>query len=372
MQKFIKKKTVHPELSVIVPVLNEAAALPVLFRNLSEQMGTSIELIVSDGGSTDGSADLARRLGNDAIFPVTVTAANCGRGKQLNSGVATSRCSTLLFLHADSRLVDPQALRTALDLLTKAITLKEHDRIAGHFALRFVRRDPSPSVAFYFYECKARLNRRECTHGDQGFMMRRTFFYDTGPFDESLPMLAETRFAEAVRKTGEWLLFPAEILTSARRFESEGFYARQVLNAIIMNFASIGWETFFHELPSIYVGHHQSGRIALAPLLQAIRRLMASLPLRERLFLWYATGAYVQSHSWQIPFFLDTHRKFRRGIPAGGGNSPLLDFHDHYLYRLTDNLPGRLAATTLTWLWFRLTFIYASVTKQNSDERAIV
>jgi len=161
-------------------------------------------------------------------------------------------------------------------------------------------------------------------------MLRRTFYTEAGPFDESLPMLAETRFAEAVRSWGGWLLFPAEIFTSARRFEAEGLYARQALNAIIMNFAALEWETFFRELPSIYTGQDRSGRIALAPMLRAISRLIAALPLRQRLHLWYATGAYVRSHAWQIPFFLDTRRNFRRGIPAGEGKSPLLYFHDRY------------------------------------------
>jgi rSAM/selenodomain-associated transferase 2 len=357
----MKKKMVSPELSVIVPVLNEASTLPELFRTLADQVGASIELVVSDGGSTDGTADLARQLGNEALFPVAVIAGECGRGRQLNSGAAASRCATLLFLHADSHFADPLALRTALDLLAKEITLKKHDRIAGHFPLRFVRRDSSPSIAFYFYECKARLPRRECTHGDQGFMMRRTFFTKMGPIDESLPMLAETRFAESVRESGEWLLFPVEILTSARRFESEGLYSRQVLNAIIMNFAALGWETFFRELPSIYACQDQNGRIALSPILQAISRLIAALPLRERLFLWYASGNYVRSHAWQIPFFLDTLRNFQRGNPVGEGNSPFLAFHDHYLYRLIDHLPGRLAAASLTWLWFQLTSLHASI-----------
>jgi hypothetical protein len=239
--------------------------------------------------------------------------------------------------------------------------LKKHDRIAGHFPLRFVGYNHSPTIVYYFYECKARLNRQECTHGDQGFMLRRTFFNATGPFDETLAMLAETRFAESVRETGEWLLFPSEILTSARRFESEGLYARQVLNAIIMNFAAIGWETFFREFPAIYKGQDQSSRIELSPIMKAISRLIASLPLRERLFLWYATGSYVRSNSWQIPFFLDIFRKFYCGIPVGEGKSPLLECYDHYLHRLTDHPPGRLAAACITWLWFRLTSRYVSL-----------
>ncbi len=345
-QKVIRNRMTPPELSVIVPVLNEAALLPELFRTLAEQQGTSLELVVSDGGSTDGTAELARHMGNEALFPVTVTTGECGRGRQLNSGAAASRGATLLFLHADSRFADPQALSTALDLLADATSLKGHERIAGRFPLRFTRRDQSPSLAFYYYECKARLDRRECTHGDQGFMLRRAFFTEAGPFDESLPMLAETRFAETVRRKGEWLLFPAEIFTSARRFETEGLYARQALNAIIMNFAALEWETFFREFASIYTGHDQSGRIALAPTLRAIGRLISALPPRQRLSLWYATGAYVRSHAWQIPFFFDTRRNFRRGVPAGEGKTPLLDCHDHYLNRLTDHTPrptgGRL------------------------------
>jgi rSAM/selenodomain-associated transferase 2 len=366
----MRVNTALPELSVIVPVLNEATLLPALFRTLACQERTSLELTVSDGGSTDGTVELARHLGNEAPFPVTVITGGCGRGRQLNGGAAASRSATLLFLHADSRFADPLALATALDLLTESMALKGHELIAGRFPLRFDRRDMSPTLAFYYYECKARLDRRECTHGDQGFMLRRTFFEEAGPFDESLPMLAETRFAETVRRKGEWLLFPAEIFTSARRFEAEGLYARQALNAIIMNFAALEWETFFRELPSIYAGHYQSGRIALAPMLRAISRLIGALPPRRRLHLWYATGAYVRSHAWQIPFFLDTRRNFRRSLPAGEGKTPLLDLHDRYLYRLTDHLPGRLAAAFLTWLWFRLTFLYASIKENDSYDKS--
>jgi hypothetical protein len=293
-----------------------------------------------------------------------------GRAEQLNAGAAACRGATLLFIHADSHFSERHALRTALDLLDKQIAYRGDERIAGHFPLRFARHDSFASLGFYFYECKARLHRRECTHGDQGFMLRRVFFAEAGPFDGSLPMLTETRFAETVRQKGELLLFPAEIFSSARRFETEGLYERQLLNAIIMNFAAQGWEGFFHEFPSIYTGHDRCKRIALAPILLAISRLIDALPLRQRLLLWYATGVYVRSHAWQIPFFLDTRRNFLRGIPAGKGNTPRLAFHDRYLHRLTDRLPGALAAAALTWLWFRLTYMYASISEQATDKRA--
>jgi rSAM/selenodomain-associated transferase 2 len=344
-----------PELSIIVPVLNEAEILPDLFRTLTDQEGVRLELVISDGGSSDGSVALARRLGEEAPFTVTVLETECGRAEQLIAGAAAGKGGTLLFLHADSRFNDRHALLSALDLLQGEISSWGDERVAGRFSLRFDRFDAPPSLPYYFYECKARLNRPECSHGDQGIMLRRSYFAEAGPFDGSLPMLAETRIAEALREKGGWLLFPAEIITSARRFQTEGLYERQCLNAIIMNFAAQGWETFFRQLPSIYPAHGRSGRLPLAAVLDDIDRLIRALPPRERMSLWIATGAYVRSHAWQIPFFLDTKRNFRRGLLPGRGETPLLAIHDRFMDRLTDHPPGRLVAAILTWLWFRLT-----------------
>jgi rSAM/selenodomain-associated transferase 2 len=348
----------HTQLSVIVPALNEEETLPELFRTLSEQEGVPLELVISDGGSTDGTVELARRLGDEAPFPVIILETEQGRARQMNAGAAASRGETLLFLHADSVFGDCRALRSALDLLNREILEQGDGRIAGRFSLCFDRRDIPPSLPYFYYESKALLDRPECCHGDQGFMLKRRFFSEVGPFDGSITMLAETRLAETVREKGKWLLFPEQIITSARRFESEGHYGRQVMNAIIMNFAAQGWETFFRELPGIYSGNNRSRRLPLAAMLEKIDGLMAALPFSERLSLWYRTGAYVRSHAWQIPFFLDTRRNFRRGVPPGTGATPLLDLHDRCLDRLTDHPPGRLAAAILTWLWFRITRIY--------------
>jgi rSAM/selenodomain-associated transferase 2 len=356
-----------PELSVIVPVLNEAAILPALFQTLGSQGGIAMELVLSDGGSTDGSVSVARRLAADSTFPVTVVTGKMGRGWQLNEGAAAARGKTFLFLHADSSFADPFALRTGAELLDAAAAARGDERAAGRFALRFDRHDGTPSLAYYYYECKARLGRRECIHGDQGLMLRRTFFDEVGPFDGTLPMLAETRLADAVRQRGEWLLFPAEISTSARRFEAEGFYERQLLNAILMNFAAMRWDSFFSDFPLIYSDH--GGRLKFAPVLRQIGGIIAHLPLRRRLSLWCATGAYVRSHAWQIPFFFDVRNSFRRGLASGTGNTPLLAFYDRQLERLTDHPPGRLTAAALTWFWFRLTCLFASGKERMAEKR---
>jgi hypothetical protein len=296
---------------------------------------------------------MARALAGALSFPVRVAACAPGRARQMNAGAAACRGEHLLFLHADSLFPDPRALRKGLDTLAAAIAGMGHDRLAGRFGLRFERRDGTPSPGYYHFECKARLDRPGCTHGDQGFLLPRRFFAAVGPFDEALPMLAETRLAEAVRSRGDWLLLPAEIRTSARRFESEGLRERQTLNAIIMNFAAAGWEPFFRELPRLYDSQATARRLDLRPFLRRTGELMAALPRRERLRLWYATGRYVRDNAWQLALLLDTRRNFRRGIPAGAGNLPLLGFYDRFLDPLSDHPPGRLAAALLTWLWFR-------------------
>jgi rSAM/selenodomain-associated transferase 2 len=351
---------INLELSIIVPVLNEAGALPELLRNLAGQLEVAPEIIVSDGGSTDGTVELAQRHADNSPFPVRVVTGAPGRARQMNAGAASAIGKNLLFLHADSCFPDRLALRTGLDQLDAAIERRGDERFAAHFALRFVRREQTPAWGYYHLECKARLDRRECTHGDQGILLRRSFFSSVGPFDESFPMLAETRLAEIVRASGSWLLIPTEIHTSARRFETEGLRERQTMNAIITNFAAAGWETFFRELPRLYVSQDKAERLDLQSFLLNVDRLMAAHPRRDRLRLWYATGRYVRGNAWQLALACDTRRNFRRGIPPGAGELPTLDFYGRYLDRLTDHPPGRLATALLTWLWLRWNLLSAS------------
>jgi rSAM/selenodomain-associated transferase 2 len=344
----------QPELSIVTPLLDEEETLPALITTLAGQEGVRFELILCDGGSRDGTLELARNLGNEAPFSVNVITATRGRGEQMNTGAAISKGETILFLHADSRFSEPNALRSSLDFLHREIATFGDERTAGRFSIRFDRGEAPPSLTYRYYESKARLDRQGCTHGDQGFMMKHSFFNEIGPFGDSLPMLAETRLAERIRERGRWILFPAELITSCRRFEKEGLYQRQAMNAIIMNFAAQGWGRFFRELPGIYDSNKRRGRLPLTNMLKEIGYLINSLPLKQRLSLWYETGRYVRYNAWQIPFFLDVRRNFRGGLGVGEGDNSLLSIHDRYLDRVTDNPAGYLLASLLTWAWFRI------------------
>jgi hypothetical protein len=188
-------------------------------------------------------------------------------------------------------------------------------------------------------------------------LLSRSFFTELGGFDEALPLLEDTRFAEAAREAGELLLLPAEIIASSRRFESEGLLPRQVLNALVMNFAAIGWDDFFRAAPEVYRRQDRTRPLELLPFLRLVRMLLQPLPRRARFRLWYGTGVYVRSQGWQLGFALDCRRNFRNGWASGAGPTPCLNRFDRWFDRLTDHPPGRLATALLVRAWFALTLL---------------
>jgi rSAM/selenodomain-associated transferase 2 len=328
------------ELSVIVPILNEAETLPALFAMLSRQERVAFELILCDGGSTDGTAVLAEGLAASSTFACRLIHCEKGRGRQLNAGARAAAAGTLLFLHADSAFPDALALRRGLDTLAAAIARRGDCRAAGRFALRFDVPPDRYGFGYYYYECKARLGRPEGIHGDQGFLLPLTFFDSLGSFDETLALLEDNRFAEAVRREGEWLLLPAEVVTSARRFEAEGLYERQLLNALIMNFAAIGWDDFFRAASGIYCQQDITGSSRLFPFFGPSGparsfRCDASIVVPHRLLR--------ASQRLAARFRPGCEAQFRRGLPAGKGRRPAGLF-DRWYGPLTDHPPGRFAA----------------------------
>ena len=340
-----------PELSVIVPTLHEASILPSLIEGFARQREVTLEIILSDGGSRDGSIEIAERAAGVIGAPVVIVTGEPGRGGQLNRGAARSRGEFLLFMHADCFFPEPYALRHAVDFLRHEGNARGRDT-AGKFRLGFERSGAGHPFGYYYYESKARLLRRECSHGDQGLLMPRRLFERVGPYDDRLPMLAETRMADALVDEGLLCLLPVDIRTSARRFEMEGLRERQTLNAIIMNFAALDWQPFFEGLPQVYPRQDQAGPLPLRQILRRIGRLIKTLPVRERLALWHDTGAYVKSNAWQLAFAADCLRNYRREIAQGAGNFQLLYLHDHHLDALTRNRATTILAALLVRIWF--------------------
>jgi rSAM/selenodomain-associated transferase 2 len=335
------------ELSIIIPILNERGDLPKFLADLQRQKQVGFEVLFVDGGSTDGGPEWFRQQGISG----SMLTSPAGRGRQMNFGAQQAKADWLLFLHVDSRFADPLALRKALDDLKQTGSSK----LAGHFILSFRRTDETPSAGYYFYEWKARLGRPETIHGDQGFLLTRDLYNQLGGFREDLPVMEDTDFAERLRAVGQWRLLPAEISTSARRFETEGLWQRQLLGALIMCFRSIGWEQFFTAAPDVYRQQSKTDKLQVRPFFQLIRNLFAGMGRKAAWRVWRQSGDYVRGHAWQLAFALDARREFRRGTPVGQGGLRLTSFFEPIYDQLTDNRCGRFAATILLRLWFAVT-----------------
>jgi len=337
-----------PQLSILVPVLNERQQLPELITNLAAQIEVDCELLVCDGGSTDGSLEWLQQA--ECRFPLRVLHSPPGRGRQLNLAAESASGEWLLFLHVDSRFADPLALKKGLICLQQSFSKK----LAGHFALTFRRSTMEPSAGYYYYEWKARLGRPETIHGDQGFLLQRDLFFELGGFREDLPVMEDTDFAERLRQAGQWQLLPAELSTSARRFEVEGLWQRQLLGAIIMCFRDIGFVQFFTAAPDVYRQQCKSEKLQLRPFFRLIRQMFAELNWRDRWRIWFRSGAYVRRHAWQLSFALDARRAFRDGLPVGQGQQLFTSWFEPVFDLLTANPVGRFLATLFLYLWFCL------------------
>lgn len=340
-----------PELSIIIPTLNEEAVLPLLLNDLVvQQAQLPFEVIVSDGGSSDNTREVTATFFADGRLSGKVLSGPSGRGLQLNAGADIARAEWLLFLHADSRFTEASQLKDALDLLQQENQKKPERTTAGRFSLRFDFKNRA-SFSCFFFESKAALGLPGSIHGDQGMLLAKSFFQEVGPFREDLPVMEDTCFAEEVRLRGEWFLLPTSLITSARRFEVEGMAARQTLNALMMNFLSVGWLVFFEKAPEIYRQQASADKLQLGPFYQLISKLLKSMPLRQRASLWLATGRYVRSQAWQIALWLDCKKAYRDMKPIRS-QGPWLGRCLRVFDPLTDNWLGHAITALLVRVWF--------------------
>lgn len=325
----------NSELSIVIPTLNERDALPALLDDLARQQGLAPEIIVADGGSADDTVD--RALAAD----VNVVVGPPGRGRQMNHGAQQASAPWLLFLHADSRLGDPQMLYCALQALQT-----DSNAVAGHFGLRFMREHDGGELHYRYMEAKSRLNRLYTTNGDQGLLLARTRFEDLGGFDTRLPFLEDQRMLARLRERGPVITLPGSLRTSARRFEVEGRMKRYLLMAIIMAMHVEGVDAFFERAPDVYRQQAHSTRLLLTPYFRLLRRLMCELGPRRSLLHWVGVGRFILGESWQPCYLLDV----RRYGEAAAGKHPALDFHDRYLAPLLHHRPMAIATALAAFL----------------------
>jgi rSAM/selenodomain-associated transferase 2 len=342
------------QLSIIVPTLNDTDEVQGLLVCLANQRGVSFEVLICDCGSHDSLPELLAEWNQRRKFPVRMIATERGRGAQMNAGAASANGELLLFLHADSRFDIPDALLQGVN----AYTVYRNDLpcpCAARFRLEFRRKSATPSLGYFYHEAKARLNRGDCIRGDQGYLIQKSSFEQLGHFDSSLPFLEDVRLASLLAAQGKWLLLPATISTSARRFEQEGYYERQVANVIIVNAVETGWDELLCALPGLY-SCTANGHLQLYPLLKGVRRLIDNHDQVWRTSFWKATGRHVAANAWQLFFWLDVRRAFSANRGPDEVAPYWLGRYEHHLKPYFSSQLAACAAQYLTriWLWWML------------------
>ena len=168
-----------PPLAVVIPTLNEAAHLPLLLADLAVPRGLVAEVVVVDGGSSDGTAAIARLAG------ARVALAAGGRGAQLALGASQTTAPWLLFLHGDARL--PLGWAAAVN---QALAVPP----AGwYFQLGIEGAGLGLTLLQVGVALRSRWLQRP--YGDQGLLVRRDTYLAVGGF-RPLPLMEDLDLIE--------------------------------------------------------------------------------------------------------------------------------------------------------------------------------
>ena len=210
-------------LSIIVPTLNAEAGLPRCLAALApaNEAGLVREVIVSDGGSEDGTLGIADAAG------CTVVTGALGRGAQLARGAEAARGAWLLFLHADTVL--------SADWGAAASAQSARPGQAGVFRLAFEGAGLRPRLVALGANARARL--ASLPYGDQGLLIARPLYDALGGYDPALPLFEDVdlvRRLVAARGCRALRVLGATARTSPARYERHGYARRVARNQILL------------------------------------------------------------------------------------------------------------------------------------------
>ena len=203
-------------LSIIIPTLNEADTIRETIAAIHQSRGT--EIIVADGGSEDGTAEIAESLGVKVIRTCPPKAA------QMNAGAAEAGGTVLLFLHADTRLPE----NFAQPVLAAAA---QPGFVAGAFSLGI----SSPKMGLRLIEKIANWRSRclQLPYGDQALFVSRNLFHEIGGYPD-YPIMEDFELIRRLKRKGKIFVLPHSVQTSPRRWLDLGILKTWLVNQLIV------------------------------------------------------------------------------------------------------------------------------------------
>ena len=200
-------------LSVVIPALNESAGIQAVLQALAPLVARGAQIIVADGGSTDGTATRALAGGAQVVD------APRGRALQMNAGAQQASGGLLLFLHADTKL-PPDADR----LIEQA--LASGPQVWGRFDVCIEGRPRMLRVIAAFMNRRSRWT--GIATGDQALFMTRAAFDAVGGFP-ALPLMEDIEMSKQLLKLSRPACLRARVVTSGRRWETRGVWRTVLL-----------------------------------------------------------------------------------------------------------------------------------------------
>ena len=189
-------------ISIIIPTFNEASHLGETLTALFESIDTgSAEVIISDGGSSDQTIEIAQ------LFPCRIVNSETGRARQMNAGCRQAKGEWLVFLHADSQL--PQDWQTVL----------HRARQWGFFPVKLSGRFWPLRIIESAMSLRSSLT--SVATGDQALFFRRSFFSQLGGFEE-IPIMEDIGISKQARRFAKPTIAKFPLITSSRRWEDNG------------------------------------------------------------------------------------------------------------------------------------------------------
>jgi rSAM/selenodomain-associated transferase 2 len=192
-------------LAIIIPVLNDAEQLAGLLETLQRVRCAGHTIIVADGGSEDGSVDIAQPLADHVIH------SRHGRAVQMNAGALQADADILLFLHADSRIGTD-----AIDMMLRQLQAGAR---WGWFRVRLSGRAPLLRVIETFMNLRSRMT--GIATGDQCLFVQRDLFLAAGEYPD-IELMEDIALCKTLRRLARPVCIPATVTTSSRRWESHG------------------------------------------------------------------------------------------------------------------------------------------------------
>ena len=194
------------QLSIVMPCLNEAGGIVTALERLQPLRQRGVEVIVVDGGSSDGSVALAAPLADRML------SAPRGRASQMNAGAAVAHGAVLLFLHADCTLpADGDCL--IVD------GLQAGGKHWGRFDVSLDGAHPLLGLIAFMMNWRSRLT--GIATGDQGLFVTRGLFAGAGGFP-AIPLMEDIALSKILKLQSAPLCLRARITASGRRWERHG------------------------------------------------------------------------------------------------------------------------------------------------------